>query len=125
MDGDRNNAFLHSSWNARATVVTKDKAYVLMFSTAHEKPLTSSNPPGANLDDRHERMDLCNNLWGATVPSVTDILTTNQTRPVNALWEDSRDMQEDGTTDSAMMSTDTCSGIRLYFIRKDNGEFFG
>lgn len=124
-DGSRDNAFMHSSWNARAAVVTGDRGWVRLMTTAHEQPLTSGNPPGTNLDNRHERMDLCNNLYGVNKPSNWDILTLDQMGSVNSLWAESRAMVEDGTEPEAMMSSDTCSGIRLYFIRKDNGAYFG
>ncbi len=124
-DGSRDNAFMHSSWNARAAVVTGDRSWVYLMTTAHEQPLTSGNPPGTNLANRHERMDLCNNLYGVNKPSNWDIITLDQMGSVNSLWSESRAMVEDGNEPNAMMSYDTCSGIRLYFIRKNNGAYFG
>lgn len=124
-DGTRDNAFMHSSWNARAAVVTRDRSWVYLMTTAHEQPLTSGNPPGTNLTNRHERMDLCNNLYGSNKPSNTEQWFLDQMTSVNSLWNMSRAMQEDGGTPEAMLSNDTCSGIRLYFIRKNNGAYFG
>ena len=69
-------------------------------------------------------MDLCNNKWGYNKPSNSDLLTVNQMRSVNALWDESRGMREDGTTPEAFLSNETCAGVRLYFIRKDNGDYF-
>lgn len=123
-DGNRNNAFLHSSWSARASVVTKDRNFVRTFTTAHEQPLTSGNPAGTNEANRHEHMDLCNNKWGSNRPSNSHLLFNDQMTSVNQLWNESRAMQEDGVALEALLPNDTCSGIRLYFIRKDNGNLF-
>ncbi|MCB1285170.1 MAG: hypothetical protein M9952_10095 [Microthrixaceae bacterium] len=125
MDGSRDNAFMHASWNARAAVTTKDRGWVFLMTLAHEQPVTSSNPPGPDLANRNERMDICNNQYGANKPSNWDLVTNDQMSSVNSLWNESRAMSEDANQPNAMMSYDTCSGVRLYFIRKNNGAFFG
>lgn len=116
-DGQRGNAFQHSSWNARMAVLI-GRSLAEGFSTAHEQPLTSGNPAGTNQTNRHERMDLCNNRRGWNRPSNWEIVTLNQSSAVGKLATEAANMQEDGARPEVLESNESCNGSILVFLRK-------
>lgn len=123
-DGMRGNAFQHSSWNARMAVLI-GRGNAQAFSDAHELPITSGNPPGADLTNRHERQDLCNNRRGWNRPSNWQIVTLDQMTSVNQLSGEASAMSESSDANpEAFNSWDSCDGSRLVFIRKNNGNYF-
>lgn len=122
-DGQRGNAFQHASWNARMAVLI-GRSWANTFSTAHERPLTSSNPSGTNQGNRYERMDLCNNKRGWNRPSNVEILTVNQNAPVKRLFDEAKGMSQSSSSLHVLLSSRSCNGTRLVYVKRDSGTWF-
>lgn len=121
-DGMRGNAFQHASWNARMAVLI-GRSDAQLFATAHEQPVSSSNPPGPNLENRKERMDLCNNHKGWDEPSTLEIVFVDQISAVSRLRTKARQLSEDPASVSGMRGSDTCDGASLVIILRDNNTW--
>jgi len=124
-DGARGNAFQHSTWNSRMAVVMGSRSLAELFSSAHEKPISSPNPPGTSLANRNERMDLCNNKRGWNRPSNVEILTLNQQSAINKLKDEAIAMSNDAGNAAVLIPTRSCDGTRLVLFKKDDGTVIG